>query len=471
MFSAPLPVIDQFVEDLDAALRGPGGGRGLSRLQRAWLKFCLMGVLMTNTVCWKAFERAGLRGYRFSALSWMFRHSKIEWERLWQASITVVLVAHGIRDGVLVVDDSDVQRAKQTKRIHRAHRLHDKKTGGSFNGQSLVFLVLVTSKVTIPVGWAFYAPDPAQSAWRREEARLKAQGVVRAQRPTRPAPNPAYPSKVELALKLIATFRRVHARVRVKAVVADALYGPRAFLDQASALCEGAQTISQLRHNQTVRCRGRERALSEYFKAYPGVTQRLRVRGGEEITVSVSSARLHVCAHETKRFVIALTYPGQSEPRYLVASDLSWRTQDILQVATLRWLVEVFLADWKRYEGWGTLAKQPDEEGSSRSLILSLLLDHALLLHPEQTARLKQSAPACTVGRLREACRAEAIVTMVRDLLSAEDPVAAVAQWAEHVKALYALAPSSKHMSGRDLGRQEPTPSLRYRALEAMASA
>ena len=64
-------------------LRGHGGGRGLSCLQRAWLKFCLMGVLMTNTMCWTAFERAGLRGYRFSALSWMFRHSKLDWERLW----------------------------------------------------------------------------------------------------------------------------------------------------------------------------------------------------------------------------------------------------------------------------------------------------------------------------------------------------------------------------------------------------
>jgi hypothetical protein len=32
------------------------------------------------------------------------------------------------------------------------------------------------------------------------------------------------------------------------------------------------------------------------------------------------------------------------------------------------------------------------------------------------------------------------------------------------VKILFPLAPSSKHMSGRDLGRLEPTPSLRYRA-------
>ena len=122
-------------------------------------------------------------------------------------------------------------------------------------------------------------------------------------------------------MKLIATVRRVHAQVRIKAIVADALYGTRAFLEQASA-----QTISQLRHNQTMRFRG------------------------------------------------------------------------------------------------------------------------------------------------REAGRGEAIVAMVRHLLSAADLVSAVAQWAEHVKAIYALAPSSKHMSGRDLGRQEPTLSLRYRALVAMVS-
>ena len=37
-------------------------------------------------------------------------------------------------------------------------------------------------------------------------------------------------------------------------------------------------------------------------------------------------------------------------------------------------------------------------------------------------------------------------------------------QLAEKIKALFALAPSKKHMSGRDIGRQEPTPSLNRRA-------
>jgi hypothetical protein len=84
--------------------------------------------------------------------------------------------------------------------------------------------------------------------------------------------------------------------------------------------------------------------------------------------------------------VIALKYEGETEYRYLLATDLTWRTQDILQAATWRWLVEVFLPDWQAYEGWGTLTKQRGEEGSSRSLILSLLVDHCLLLHPDPTS-------------------------------------------------------------------------------------
>jgi hypothetical protein len=117
----------------------------------------------------------------------------------------------------------------------------------------------------------------------------------------------------------------------------------------------------------------------------------LSIRGGTQRQVEVGSARLYVNSHNKKRFVIGLKYEGESDYRYLVASNLSWRTQDIVQVYTYRWLVEVFFEDWKLYEGWGQLAKQPGYDGSSRSLILSLLLDHCLLLHPEQKIRLENN--------------------------------------------------------------------------------
>jgi hypothetical protein len=99
--------------------------------------------------------------------------------------------------------------------------------------------------------------------------------------------------------------------------------------------------------------------------------------------------------------------------RYIVATDLSWRYLDIVQNYILRWLIEVFFEDWKLYEGWGQLAKQTGEEGSSRGLILSLLLDHRLLLHPEQTARLENNLPACTVGSLCEKSRGQALLAFI----------------------------------------------------------
>ena len=48
--------------------------------------------------------------------------------------------------------------------------------------------------------------------------------------------------------------------------------------------------------------------------------------------------------------------------RYLMASDLTWRTLDIVQGHSLRWLVEVFVQDWKGHEGWAQLTKQPGEK-------------------------------------------------------------------------------------------------------------
>jgi hypothetical protein len=234
------------------------------------------------------------------------------------------------------------------------------------------------------VGFRFHQPDPAQTAWRREDRRLRRAGVKKPDRPAALAPDPAYPGKAVQVLDLIAAFRRHHPEIAVKAVVADALYGTQAFLDEAAHRCGDVQAISQLRNTQKIRFRGREWSVTEYFCTYPGVPQRVRLRGGEEVEVTVSSARVHVCAHGRKRFVIALNYPGETEPRCLVATDLSWRTLDIVQTYSLRWLAEVFFSDWKLHEGWGQLAKQPGEEGSSRSLTLSLLLDHALFLHPEQ---------------------------------------------------------------------------------------
>ena len=70
--------------------------------------------------------------------------------------------------------------------------------------------------------------------------------------------------------------------------------------------------------------------------------QILTVRGDKQIEVTISSARLAVDAHGKKRFVIALKYENEEDYRFLVATDMSWRTLDIAQAYTLRWLVDIF---------------------------------------------------------------------------------------------------------------------------------
>jgi hypothetical protein len=60
-------------------------------IQRSWLGLCLMGILVTNSVCWARFERASLGRYSLAALSWMFRHAKLAFALLLQKSVQVVL--------------------------------------------------------------------------------------------------------------------------------------------------------------------------------------------------------------------------------------------------------------------------------------------------------------------------------------------------------------------------------------------
>ena len=115
------------------------------------------------------------------------------------------------------------------------------------------------------------------------------------------------------------------------------------------------------------------------------------------------------------------------------------------------------------------MAPQFDEEGSSRSLTLSLLLDYALLLHPEQRARLENNLPACTVGSLQQTSRMEALVDVIRGIVDAEDPHKKLDEIIAVAKRLFPFRDSAKHMTGRDLGRLEPTPSLKYRAEACMA--
>jgi hypothetical protein len=336
LFKEPLPFVKYYIDELNEAIKMRCPGRQLTRKQRYWLSFCAMSIIITNSVCWARFEKAGIGQYGIAALSWMFRKSRIPWDLLLQISVTVVLRRYGITEGNIGIDDSYKKRSKSTKKIHHIHKIKDKPSNGYLMGQSIVFLVLITSKITIPVGFAFHMPDPALKAWRKNDDKLKKKGAPKKLRPAEPARNPNYPTIAQIAISLLEQFKATHPDIRVRCILADALYGTARFMDQASDLFGGIQVISQIRSNQIVRFRGKDCSVKQYFTAYPGTEQCMQVRGGEQIKVTVGSARLYLQAHGKKRFVIALKYEGEDEYRYLVASDLSWQTLDIVEAHTLR---------------------------------------------------------------------------------------------------------------------------------------
>ena len=161
-----LPFIKDYISSINEAIKKQSPEKSLSKIQSYWLSFVILGLLVTNSLCWKRFEKFSVGRYSTAGLSWMFCKARIAWELVLQASIIHLLSAYKIKSGVLVIDDSDKERSKNTTEISKVHKIKNKKGGGFFNGQNLVFLLLVSNEFTIPVGFCFYAPDPKMVAWR-----------------------------------------------------------------------------------------------------------------------------------------------------------------------------------------------------------------------------------------------------------------------------------------------------------------
>lgn len=219
--------------------------RRLTLRQRVWLSICITGILVTNSVCWKRIERATIGSYCGGTLSKMFHRAKINWDILLQSSILCILNTYGIHYGVLALDDTANQRSKQTSKIDKAHKIKDKKTGGG----------ILTDKLTIPVGFKFYEPQPSMSQWRKENTQLKRQGVAPHERPRKPAVDLNYPSKQQLALNLLLEFATHFPQIKIQCILADALYGTKDFVKNAAKLLK-TQVISQVKRNQKVQSRG-----------------------------------------------------------------------------------------------------------------------------------------------------------------------------------------------------------------------
>ena len=445
-----LPFIRDYVDSVNAAIKKQAPEKKLSRLQCYWLSFVILGVLVTNTLCWNRFERFSMGKYKSPAMCWVFRKSKLAWDLLLYGTTLKLLEFYGIRQGILAIDDTDSERSKNTTEIAKVHKIRDKKRSGFFHGQNIVFLLLVTEKITIPVGFEFHEPDPALTIWRREDKRLRKSGVSNQFRPKRPNQNADYPSKKELALKLLKRFVSDFPTIKIKAVVADLFYDTQEFMTQAHEITGQSQVISQIKRTQMINVNGIYVQVEKFFENYQGKTEIVQLRHHEKkVTYRVS--KFKVKSHQKKCYVIALKYEDESEYRYLIAYDMSWNGIDVIKAYALRWLVEVFIQDWKSYEGWSQLAMQRGIEGSERGLTISLLSDHVLHFHQEQIDLYEDNKPAATVGSLREKIMMESLSAFIEKIVKSDDPKALFDGYADKISELFALRSSLKHMRGTDI--------------------
>ena len=107
-----------FVDQLNHCVIELSGDKGLTKAQRCWVVFVLMGIVVTGKLCWLAYERSDCFGRVGEAgLRWIFKKSQMPWHLLLRASVLVIIRQYAINRGSLVIDDSEKKRSKNTKKI------------------------------------------------------------------------------------------------------------------------------------------------------------------------------------------------------------------------------------------------------------------------------------------------------------------------------------------------------------------
>jgi hypothetical protein len=147
-----------FLDQLSDSLKSINPNARLTQCQKSGLSVILISLIITETLNWSAFGRRSLNQAKPSRLRWIFYCSKIPWQRLLQASIKNIIKHYGITHGTISFDDNNKKPSKKTTCIKGAHKVKDKATGGYFNGQELVFMILITDLVTFPIGFQFHVP-------------------------------------------------------------------------------------------------------------------------------------------------------------------------------------------------------------------------------------------------------------------------------------------------------------------------
>lgn len=433
-------------------------------------------VILTHMLCFRqinlaAIERLTLSIFTLSALSIFCKRQRDAIANLYVNAVFLILLKY---PGVLIsflIDDSDKGRSKTIKVLAYVFKSICKATGGYHNCQNIVFICAVTSFVTIPIGFRFYVPDPEIRQWRESRKKIKrckrclkrdkskrckrCMKKLKALGP-KPTRNPTYKTRLELAEDLLKKSGELLTKLSKKdriykltSVIADAAYMSPALVCYMKKTFPKVSFISQLRSNQMVKNKSdKYKSLKEYFSHSPRVSKQIAIRHAKK-EVEYSSARLFIKSHGERMHVVAMRYSGEQKFRYIVCSDLTWRAEDIIRHYGLRWLVEVAIWEWKQYSGIGKGACLYGVEGASCVQHLSLLGVCLFLLHPMQLLLARKGQPLYTAGCLSRRMLMDFFCQAFQNMLSQDDPHAALAQLRKGLDEVMAMKLSKKHPSGK----------------------
>lgn len=266
LFSEISSEVKNYVDELDKGLREIKSDCKLTRIQKFWLEFCLMAILVTGRINWAAFEFASLGYYKQKALSFMAKHAKIPFELILNASVRNILKLYEINEGYLVIDDYDRARSKSTTKLFGVHKTKDKKTSGYSFAQNFVVAVLVSGKITIPVGFKMYQPCLKTKKWNEIDKKERAQNIPCSKRT--PKPRRTTLTKVQNAILVIENFKKYNKKIKITHILADNAYMCPEFVSGNTATYPDSNIISQIRSKQLVSQKNNKpKTVESYFSS------------------------------------------------------------------------------------------------------------------------------------------------------------------------------------------------------------
>jgi hypothetical protein len=435
------------------------GGRQMSSKQQKFISFCIHWMVMLGSLNFAAFALASLGYYGARALSKMLHHSKIEWSWILRSAVTKILIMYNVKSLHIVIDDTDRSRSKTIKALWGVFKTLDKVTKGWIKAQNIVFLCLVTEKITLPFMFSFYRPDPKHSDWCKKDKKLRKSGIAKKDRAPEPRRKKQYPTRITIATNLLRKFKNYtktieevfNVTLKVNSILFDNAYMSPKIIKYCKNTYPGVQIISQIKSSQIVWAKAsKAMSVREYFSNKKATQTTIKLRYSNK-KVSYISSQLTVKSHGCIFRIIALQYEGEKEYRYLAATELTWRAMDVIKAYTFRWLIEVFNFDWKQKDGWGRKACQQGADGACRGVILSLLVDCFLLSHPLQIRQNRAGLQLYTTGSIVKYIQHENLIKTIEIIFNSADPKNALKTFARNLENSLKLIPSKKHMIGIDL--------------------